>query len=321
MTVLITGGCGFIGSHIVKALTRQGKKVVAFDKSVRTADEVAGPELAHLVTIAEGDVTDSAAIATIIRQNQVTEVVHAAAVVGVAASAVGPSHAVRININGALAVFDAIVETGSVRRLVDLSSEEVYGHFTQNPITEDATRAPISPYGISKLAVEQLGTYYADHHDLPYVAARLCWVFGPGFPRNRVPNSWLEDAAAGVKSDMPRGGDQLIDFTHIDDALDGVLALLEAPQLRHRAYNVATGRSVTVRQLSDIIREQNPGWQVKLGAGALELAPGVLAAHKGAMDCDRIYSEIGWQAKTSLEEGLAETTTAILASRSEQVVS
>ncbi|MEW1819293.1 NAD(P)-dependent oxidoreductase [Arthrobacter sp. NPDC080031] len=311
MTVLVTGGCGFIGSHITKALAMRGRTIVAFDRNLRSAEEIAGTELASQITVVEGNVTDTAKLAAVIREHEVTEVVHAAAIVGVAASATGPSFAVRINVEGALALFDAVTETRQVNRIVDLSSEEVYGHFSQDPIPEDSPRAPISPYGISKLAVEQLGEYYAEHHGLPYVAARLCWVYGPGFPRNRVPNSWLDDVATGTKSVMPRGGDQRIDFTYIDDVLSGVIALLEAPSLRHRAYNVATGEAVTVRELAGTIQQQNPTWSVELGPGALELAPGVLAARKGAMDTDRIYSEIGWRATTSLGDGLARTLTAI----------
>jgi nucleoside-diphosphate-sugar epimerase len=304
VTVLVTGGAGFIGRPLVRRLTELGERVVSFDR-------VASPEpLAAAVTEVVGDITDTAALESVLREHRVTEVVHGAAVVGVTASVAGLAEAVRVNVDGSVALFEAVCRVGGLRRLVDLSSEETYGDFAADPIAEDAPARPVSPYGTTKYAVERLGEHYADTAGLPYVAVRLCWVYGAGFPRQRLPHPWLEDAAAGRPSRLDRGGDQRIDFTHVDDVVDGVLLVLRADHLDHRAYNIATGRATDLRELAREIATLRPGWQAELGDGRLELAPGVTAARKGALDITRARA-LGYAPRVSLAEGLARTLTAL----------
>ncbi|MGH3319028.1 MAG: NAD-dependent epimerase/dehydratase family protein [Streptosporangiaceae bacterium] len=311
MSVLVTGGCGFVGTHVAHALTARGDDVVLFDAAVPEPELVArrfGPR----ATVVAGDITEPACLPEVMRRHAVTSVVHAAAIVGVAASARSPAHAVRVNVDGALDVFEAGVEAG-VRRVVDLSSEEVYGHFPRDPVTEDSPREPISPYGISKLAVEQLGGHYADHRGLDYVAVRLSWVYGPGFPRRRLPHPWLEDIAAGRNSRLPRGGDQRIDFTYVSEAVRGILAIHDAPRLTHRSYNIASGTGTSIRRLADLLREQRPTWEACVGDGPLELAPGVEAARKGALSIERAREELGYQPMVSLADGLERTLRSLVA--------
>lgn len=301
MSVLVTGGAGFLGGHLCRALAARGTEVVALDR----------PASADLgVTYVSGDVTDGAALRSVIRSHGVTRIVHAASIVGVAASAGDPGPALRVNILGAAAVFEAAAAAG-VERVVDISSEEYYGDFTEDPIPEDAPSAPVSPYGISKAAVERLGGYYARTRGLPYVAVRLCWVYGPGFPRARLPQPWLEDVRAGRNSVLESGGDQRIDFTYVDDAVRGVVSVLSAGRLAHAAYNIATGRGVSLTDLATEIHTLWPSWQAKIGPGPLELAPGVPAARKGALSINRATTELGYHPEISLAEGLRRTAEAI----------
>ncbi|MHA6630261.1 NAD-dependent epimerase/dehydratase family protein [Pseudonocardia sichuanensis] len=300
MTVLVTGGAGFLGRPLVRTLAAAGESVVSFDRS--TPDR---PSPGGVVDVA-GDITDGSAIERVLRDHEITDVVHGAAVVGVTASVAGLAESIRVNIDGSVALFEAVTRVGGVRRLVDLSSEEVYGHFTADPITEDTPGLPISPYGIAKFAVERLGGYYAEQHGVPYVATRLCWVYGPGFPRRRLPQPWLEDALAGRPSRLATGGDHLIDLTYLDDVIDGIVLVLRAERLDHRAYNLATGRAIGMRELAAEIARQHPGWTVELGDGPIEMAPGVAAARKGALDISRAR-ELGYAPRYSIAEGLART--------------
>lgn len=303
MSVLVTGGAGFLGGHLCRALRARRTDVVALDRAA-TADLGAG------VTYVPGDVTDGPALRDLMRDHRVTRVVHAASIVGVAASAGDPGPALRVNILGAVAVFEAAAAAG-VERVVDISSEEYYGDFAEDPIREDAPSAPVSPYGISKAAVERMGGYYARTRGLPYAAVRLCWVYGPGFPRARLPQPWLEDVRAGRNSVLERGGDQRIDFTYVDDAVRGVVAVLEAGHLTHAAYNVATGNGVTLTDLAAEIHNLWPAWHAEIGPGPLDLAPGVPAARKGALCIDRATAELGYRPEVSLAEGLHRTATSL----------
>lgn len=304
MTVLVTGGAGFVGRPLVRRLAELGESVVSFDRTC-AADVATGR-----VVEVSGDITDGALLERVLREHSVSEVIHGAAIVGVTASVAGLAESVRVNIDGSVALFEAVNRVGGVRRVVDLSSEEVYGHFSKEPIAEDDPGRPISPYGIGKYAVERFGGYYAEHHGLPYTAVRLCWVYGPGFPRRRLPQPWLEDAAAGRPSRLTEGGDQRIDMTFVDDAVEGILLVLRAERLDHCAYNLATGRAVDMRELADEIAKLRPGWQVELGGGRLEMAPGVVSARKGALDITRARA-LGYAPRTSLAEGLSRTLAAL----------
>jgi nucleoside-diphosphate-sugar epimerase len=304
MTVLITGGSGFIGRHLARALVRRGDAVVLFDAAPPAPGELA--RLGPGVTAACGDITQPDVVAAVMADSGADSVIHAAAVVGVASTAHAPRHAVEVNILGALNVFEAASELG-VRRLVDLSSEEVYGHFAADPVTEDTPGEPVSPYGISKRAVEQLGRYYAGRRGLAYVAARLCWVYGPEFPRQRLPLPWLADVVDGRPSVLDRGGDQRIDFTYVSDAVRGILALHDAPVLRGQAYNVATGTGTSLRELAAVMRALWPRWSAELGGGRLALAPGVDAAVKGALAIGKIGAELGYRPEVTLAAGLERT--------------
>lgn len=301
MSVLVTGGAGFLGRALVAALTARGEQVVSLDRAAPRAR-------AHVVEI-EGDITDGSAIEALLREHAVTRVIHGAAVVGVTASVAGLADTVRVNIDGSVALFEAIIRAGGVQRVVDLSSEEVYGDFAADPVPEEAPAVPVSPYGITKYAVERLGNHYGQHHELPYVATRLCWVYGAGFPRRRLPRPWLDDATAGRPSALASGGDQRIDLTHVDDAVRGVLCVLDAEVLPHRAYNIATGTAVTMRELAEEVAGLYPTWDVELGGGRLEMAPGVYAACKGALDISRARA-LGFAPQVSLAEGLARSTAA-----------
>jgi nucleoside-diphosphate-sugar epimerase len=305
MTVLITGGWGFLGRHLARALTQRGDDVVLFDAATPAAEEVTRLPGGRARAVS-ADIRQPGTVLDVLRDSGADTVIHAAAVVGVAATAHAPRQAAEVNILGALSVFEAASALG-IRRLVDLSSEETYGHFAADPITEDTPGDPISPYGISKRAVEQLGRYYAEQRGLEYVAARLCWVYGPEFPRQRLPLTWLADIAHGRASCLGHGGDQRIDFTYVSDAVRGVLALADAPTLRSRAYHVATGTSTSVRELARVMRELWPRWSLELGDGPLQLAPGVDAAAKGALSIERIEAELGYRPAVPLAEGLRQT--------------
>ena len=291
--VLITGGAGFVGSHLADALVRSGHRVVLYDNFATGRPANVG-DLACVT----GDILDLGHLLRTMRRHDVDRVVHGAAIVGVPASLERPVLATKVNIEGSLTVFEACQLAG-VRRIVDLSSEEVYGEFREAAVDETARQEPVSPYGISKHSVELLSKHF---DGLPYVAARLCWVYGPRFPRARLPQVWLCDALAGRRSTLATGGDQRVDFTYIDDAVDGLLRLLDAERLAHRAYHLATGTAHTIRDLADMLKRLVPGWTVDLGGGTLPLN-----VQKGALVIDRARDELGYEPRVDLATGLAWT--------------
>ncbi|MCL2481987.1 MAG: NAD-dependent epimerase/dehydratase family protein [Propionibacteriaceae bacterium] len=300
VNVLITGGAGFLGVPTALALTQRGHVVSTLDMQTNDRLEAAG------VTQHIGSVLDQDILAVAMGQAQPDTIIHAAAVVGVAASVNAIERSVEVNVRGSVALFEAALQAG-VSRFIDISSEETYGDFTADPIGEDAWALPFTPYGITKYAVERLGNYYADQRGLAYVALRFSWVYGPDFPRARIPQNWIDAALAGTTSVEPHGSEQLIDFTYIDDVVAGLVKAVEAGSLAHRAYNMASGTKTSFAQVAQILKQECPGWDLQMGDGLLEVLPGMRSARKGALDIERARTEVGYQPGVSMEEGIHRT--------------
>ena len=200
MRVLITGGGGFLGAAVARALVARGDTAIAFDTQLASL-ATAGPD-ERLIRV-PGDVTDMANVAHAVKAHRPDAVVHGAAIVGVLSSLGSPINVIRVNVEGSLNVFEAM-RLGGVRRCIHISSEEAYGAFKADRIDETHALDPVLPYGICKAAVEQLGRSYGDLHGLEVINLRTSWVYGPGLPRNRIPKN-LVDAARPAQAPCPGG--------------------------------------------------------------------------------------------------------------------
>lgn len=299
MKVLVTGAGGFIGAAAVQALLARGDSVVAFDTQYP-----AGVPSHARASVIRGDITDMPAVAQALMTQRPDAVIHAAAIVGVLSSIASPLILMRVNIEGALNVFEAMRLAG-VKRCVHISSEETYGHFRTDPVTEDHPLDAVYPYGISKATVEQLGRTYRDVHGLEVLNVRTCSVYGAGLPRDRIPKNVVEAALAGRALHIPAGGDMAIDHTYIDDTVSGTLAILDHPAHQHDAYNIASGRTVTLGEIVAIVRELVPGAELSIGPGWGRHGDQIDMVRKGALDVTRAAQEMGWRPKYDIRAGLA----------------
>ena len=299
----MTGGAGFLGAHLVRALLQRGHQVAAFD-NLDTGTWKNLPE-GHpgLVTI-QGDLMDAPGVLAAVRRSAPDAVVHVAALVGAAAGAHRPALAVRVNVEGTVNLLEAMVEAG-VQRGVLVSTEEVYGHFRRDPVPEDHPLEPTSPYGITKAAAEHFWRHYTARFGLDLVSVRTSWVYGAGYPRDRFDVRVITDALQGRVTRLESGADQRLDFTHVCDFVDGVLRVLEAGHLPHDAYNISGGQAYTTPQVVDIIREFLPGARVELGPGLLPYLPGQRLPQKGALDLTRAARDLGYRPQVDLRRGMA----------------
>ncbi len=302
MKVLITGGAGFVGSQLARRLVACGHEVTVFD-NFAAALPGSMRDLVGRVTVVAGDILDLSHLIRTCQHHRIQRVVHTAAIVGVPASLERPLYTARVNIEGSLNVLEA-ARLLQLERVVDISSEETYGPFLAEMANEEHPQNPVSPYGVTKVAVERLADQYSRYFGLPYVAVRLCWVYGPGYPRQRIPGTWIEDALSARRTVMASGGDHRIDFTYIDDAVEGLQLVLEAPHLEHRAYNVATGQAPALREVAAELKRLLPDWEYVIGPGLLEQWPGYTAPQKGALDIRRIGDELGYRPRYDLAAGL-----------------
>ncbi|MGE0316013.1 MAG: NAD-dependent epimerase/dehydratase family protein [Lautropia sp.] len=303
MRVLVTGGSGFLGLELVRRLAERGETVIA-------ADTVVSPRLQSLVQ-AHGnvvaiavDITDLAGLAMAFRQHRPQAVVHCAAVVGVPASLGSPANVLRVNVQGSLNVLEAM-RLYDAARFVHLSSEEVYGDFDTDVVTEEHPLRPLMPYGISKVAVEHFGRTYAQLHGLECVNVRTSWVYGIWLDRPRPPMNYLNAALRDEPLHVEAGADTMIDYTYVDDVVDGLVRVLDHPRHAHDAYHIASGRAISEGDLVDAIRELLPRARIAVGPGRREFVPGVPVPRKGALDCSRAARELGYTPRYDVRAGMA----------------
>ena len=311
MRILITGGGGFLGAAAARALLARGDTVIVFDTQL-TAFSGSGPT-ERLIRV-PGDITDMANVAQAVTVHKPDAVLHCAAVVGVLSSLASPINVVRVNIEGSTNVFEAM-RLGGVRRCVHISSEETYGAFRADKIDETHPLDPVLPYGICKVAVEQLGRSYRDLHGLEVINLRTSWVYGPGLPRERIPKNLVEAALAGRKLHIASGADVAIDHTYVDDMASAMLAALDHKQHRYDVYNVASGTAPTVSEIVGIVRELVPGAQLSVGPGPYRHGDQVEMVRKGALDVSRAGFELGWRPRYDIRRGLAAYIEALRAAR------
>jgi nucleoside-diphosphate-sugar epimerase len=300
--VLVTGGAGFLGAAIVRRLAKRDDQVVALDNFQAGASaNLAG--LRSNVSLVAGDVTDLSALLGVVKQHRIQRIIHAAAIVSVIPSLSAPSHVTRVNIDGTLNVLEAM-RLFDVERAVHISSEEVYGAFRHEPADEEHLTAPTAPYGISKVASEQLGRFYRTVYKTDFINVRTSWVYGPGFPRQRVPRTLIEAALAGRPLHLPRGGDARIDHTYLDDCVDGILLALDHPSHLFDVYNIASGEGRTIAEMVALVNELIPGADLSVGPGPYWYDDRLVAPPKGALDLARAVTILGYQPKYDFRRGL-----------------
>jgi nucleoside-diphosphate-sugar epimerase len=301
--VLVTGGAGWLGAAVVRRLAGRGDQVVVLDNfQAGTPANLEG--VGSNVTLVTGDITDLSGLLVLIKEHRIQRIVHAAAIVSVISSLGAASHVTRVNIEGTLNVLEAM-RLFDVERTVHISSEETYGEFRYEPIDEDHPLAPTAPYGITKVASEHLGRFYRAHHKTDFINVRTSWVYGPGFPRIRIPRTLIEAALDKRPLHLPRGGDARIDHTYLEDCVDGILLALDHPSHPHDVYNIGSGQSWSTAEMVAIVRELIPGANLSVGPGPHWFTDQMVAPKKGALDITRARKVLGYQPKFDLRQGLA----------------
>ncbi|GAA1561624.1 NAD-dependent epimerase/dehydratase family protein [Actinomadura kijaniata] len=298
-TVLVTGGLGYIGSHVVPELLARGWRVRILDNRYR-CDPKAAAALAALdgVEVVEGDVRYANAVEGAMRG--VEAVVHLAAVC-LNKSISDPTESLDVNLLGTQNVLDAAAR-GGVRRVIHASSASIYGNATSLPTHEDTPPSPLTPYCTAKLAGEHLLSFYAKRSKLSWLALRFFNVYGPGQQTDAYYTSvvltFLRRLAAGEAPVIDGRGEQSMDFVHVTDIARAVGMALDSTA-SGMALNVGTGCQTTIADLAaHLIRA--------LGMDVQPIfRPREVLVTRRAADIGRIRETLGWEPTIGLEEGLA----------------
>jgi UDP-glucose 4-epimerase len=302
MRVLVTGGAGFIGSHVAERLCREGHEVRALDNfSTGARDNLA--ELDGDVELIEGDITSYERAATAVQGCEV--VLHQAALPSVPRSIQDPLTSNAANVIGTLNVLLAARDAG-VRRVVFASSSSVYGANRTLPKHEGLATAPIAPYAVAKLAGEGYCRAFHEVYRLETVALRYFNVFGP----RQDPNSYysaviplfITHALEGTSPTVFGDGEQSRDFTYVSNVVDANLLAMDAPDVVGKTYNVACGERVTLNRLLDDLRELT-GTEIE----ATYAPPRRGDVRDSLADLGRAREELGYEPAVGFSEGLALT--------------
>ena len=253
MKVLVTGGAGFIGSNIVRALLARGDDVRVLDNfSTGSRTNLAGLE--RDVDLVEGDLRSYERVHAAVRGAEV--VFHEGALPSVPRSVQDPLTTTAVNVEGTLNVLLAARDEG-VRRIVNASSSSVYGNAGELPKVESQAPDPISPYAVAKLAAERFCTSFSRVYGLESVSLRYFNVFGPRQdPASQyaaVVPRFIRAIAAGQAVTIYGDGEQSRDFTYVDNVVSANLLGADADAAHGEILNVATGGSITVNTLADAI--------------------------------------------------------------------
>lgn len=304
MNVLVTGGAGFIGSHVCEALLARGESVTALDNF----DPYYSPEvkwqnlesalMSQRFGLVEGDVRDPETLNQLFVRGGFEGVIHLAGYAGVRASLDDPLSCEDVNVRGTLVLLDAARRHG-LPRFILASTSSVYGLSAAIPYLEhDPLLTPISPYGASKIAAEKYAHIYHAVHGLPVVSLRFFTAYGP---RQRPDMAFQRFATAMRKgSPIPVYGDgrSSRDYTYISDVVDGILAALDSP-LPYGVFNIGNDQAYRLDEAIGLL------------ANALGVEPQLeyLSAQAGdpphtRADISAACAALGYAPKVELEEGM-----------------
>jgi len=298
--VLVTGGAGFIGSHLVLALLEEGYQVAVFDnlttgklENLNTA--VKNPNFLFI----KGDIRNPADLQCAFKKIQA--IVHLAAQIDVTTSVKNPSLTHEINTTGTLNVLQAATEH-HVEKFLFASSTAVYGNNTNPPLSEDVPLMPLSPYAASKVAGEAYVNAYANCYKICATSLRFFNVYGAGNEKNPysgVITKFITQAHENKPLIIDGDGGQTRDFIHVTDIVRAILLALKTESVSGETFNICTGAPVSINQLVEAVRTVT-GKKLQVTHGLARV--GDIRENYG--DPSKAAAKLGFTSKVALTQGL-----------------
>ena len=309
--VLVTGGAGFIGSHLARALVERGDEVrILDDLSTGLQQNLAGLDL----DLRREDIRHYRAVDLALQDVEL--VFHLAAMISVPKSVAAPHQCYEANLIGSLNVLWAAHRAG-VRRVVLASSCAVYGEMPP-PMREDAVAQPLSPYAASKLAMEEVARLFYETHGLETICLRFFNVYGP---RQAADSEYAAVIAKFIQVMMRKDhpvifgdGSQTRDFVHVSDVVRATLLAGARKVPVGQVVNVGSGQSISILALAEALRMQFPG-----GAEPSFSSPRQGDLAHSAADMARANQTLGYRPEVAVEQGLRSTIKWLEASNNEQL--
>jgi UDP-glucose 4-epimerase len=299
MNILVTGGAGFIGSHLVDALQKDSHQVTVLDNLSSGLTKNITPQTAFI----EGDICNAALVAKVFKENSFDAVFHLAAQIDVRASVADPLHDADINIVGSLHLIQSAAQSGVKKFIFSSSGGAIYGDTEMRPTPETHSENPLSPYGIGKLTIDKYLAFYEAQFGMQTVSLRYANVYGPRQnPHGEagVVAIFLQKMLAGINPIINGDGEQTRDYVFVKDvAQANILALTSE---KSGVYNIGTGVETSVNALFTLLNK-NFGDRFTEEHG--ESKPG--EQKTSSLNAIKAQQELSWQSTLPLEEGLKQT--------------
>jgi nucleoside-diphosphate-sugar epimerase len=291
MSTMVTGGLGYVGRHLVARLARDGERVVSYNRDFADSPD-------PRVVCVQGELFDVPRLVRTLEQHGVERIAHTAAMSHPELSIDFPVTTFAANVDGTVQLLEAARLAG-VRRIVNFSSHCSYGHIDADPIPEDAPLRPNTPYGVTKVATELMGSVYRRLYGVEVVSLRVSEVYGPGNRMHTVLTDMLRAALDGEPYALAAGGEHRVEYIHVDDAAEAGVAALNADDPRQDVYNITGGRQVTLADAADVVRAIVPGASIEIGPGHIPTLD-----RQGRQDITAAGRDLGYRPRWALEDGV-----------------
>jgi nucleoside-diphosphate-sugar epimerase len=297
MVILVTGGSGFIGTHLLYELTNRGEKVVSLSRRISEGT------LVNQVIFEEGDVRYLSQLLDIVKKYEVDRIIHTASLLTNETQS-NPFLAFDVNAKGTLNMLE-VARVMDIKRFVYISGSSVYGVTEIDiPVKEDHPRVPVTLYGTIKVLCEDLCKNYFKNYGLDWAGIRYPMVYGPGRERGFLSiQQVIADAVLKRHVVIPRGGDQKYAPVHVLDAVNGlILATFKTP-LKSRIFNIGPemDRMYSLHDIAGIVKKYVSDVSFEIGPGEVEEEP-----LRGPLDITKAKEELNYNPQYHLENGVKE---------------
>ncbi len=306
-TILITGGAGFVGRYLTRDILRLKSRVIVLDNFTAESSRFANfhnywnpPVFSNnpQCVILNGDIRDSNLLKTILKKYQPDYVVHLAAISDANLARMFPDECKSVNVQGLNNIFIMMNSVVKVKRFIFVSSSYVYGNFKYEPVDELHFLEPEHIYGITKLEGERITIKFCTENDIEYTIIRPTAVYGAGSSLQRVCCKMIIDALTKKEITIYNGGIQKLDFTHIDDLINGFLKIIYNDNAKNQIFNLSRGKARSLSELAELIRIHVPGTMIINQNGESE------KPLRGALNISKAGNMLGFKPHIDIEEGI-----------------
>lgn len=302
MRILVTGGAGFIGSHIVDALVDRGHRVTVLDNLSSGQEE----NLNRRAKFIKGDITSQKKLESVFKRVQPEAIFHLAAQINVRASVENPLLDAECNIIGSLRLMDMAQKTGVKKFIFSSTGGAMFGDTANYPATEEEPATPLSPYGLAKASVEDYLRFYHRVYNFPYIALRYGNVYGPRQnPHGEAgviavfTSAMLEGRNPTINGD----GEQTRDYVYVGDVVKANLAALDSERTEG-TYHIGTGKETSVNEIFRLIN-----WQFGKTFEATHGEAKAGETKRSALNGSKAERELDWKPEVAIAEGITATAT------------